>query len=168
MNPHVSGCSHHLTLSQRFLEAATSLKHQPYSENNSLYIGTLLGVYYTDNDLIYNVGGTPNQRVFESISSDLPNVKVSDMEINSYDNTLTVSTYGRGIWQTPIPAVTRPSYDLDLIRINTEIVSDFRCENIMTANFEVYNNGTSTITSFSYETILNNLSESTKQLDRKY
>ena len=143
------------------LEAATSLKHQPYSENNSLYIGTLLGVYYTDNDLIYNVGGTPNQRVFESISSDLPNVKVSDMEINSYDNTLTVSTYGRGIWQTPIPAVTRPSYDLDLIRINTEIVSDFRCENIMTANFEVYNNGTSTITSFSYETILNNLSEST-------
>ena len=141
------------------LEAATSVKHQPYSENNSLYIGTLLGVYYTDNDLIYTVGGTPNQRVFESISSDLPNVKVSDMEINAHDNILTVSTYGRGIWQTPIPAVTRPSYDLDLIRINTEIDSDYRCENNTIANFEVYNNGTSPITSFSYETILNNLSE---------
>ncbi|MDG1823941.1 MAG: T9SS type A sorting domain-containing protein [Flavobacteriaceae bacterium] len=143
------------------LEAATSLKHQPYSPNNSLYIGTLLGVYYTDDDLIYTIDDTPNQRVWESISSDLPNVKVSDMEINPYDNILTVSTYGRGIWQTPIPTITRPSIDIDLIRINTEIESDYRCDNILTANFEVYNNGTSAIASFSYEMILNDLSEGT-------
>ena len=137
------------------LEAATSLKHQPYSEKNSLYIGTLLGVYYTDNDLIYTVGQTPNQRVFESISSDLPNVKVSDMEINPYDNILTVSTYGRGIWQTPIPAVTRPNYDLDLARINSGVGSDFRCENDFQLSFDVYNNGTSSISSFTSEITLN-------------
>ena len=141
------------------LEAATSLKHQPYSENNSLYIGTLLGVYYTDNDLTYTIDGTPNQKVWESISSDLPNVKVSDMEINAHDNILTVSTYGRGIWQTPIPEVTRPSYDLDLVRINSGLGSDFRCENNFQLSFDVYNNGTSPITSFSSETTLNGLSQ---------
>ena len=141
------------------LEAATSLKHQPYSQDNSLYIGTLLGVYYTDDNLIYTIDDTPHQRVWESISSDLPNVKVSDMEINSYDNILTVSTYGRGIWQTPIPAVTRPSYDLDLINLNSQIVSEYRCENKLAANIEVYNNGTLPITSFSWEVLYNGVSE---------
>ena len=141
------------------LESATSLKHQPYSQDNSLYIGTLLGVYYTDDNLIYTIDDTPHQRVWESISSDLPNVKVSDMEINSYDNILTVSTYGRGIWQTPIPAVTRPSYDLDLINLNSQIVSEYRCENKLAANIEVYNNGTLPITSFSWEVLYNGVSE---------
>ena len=50
-----------------------SLAHQAYSENDALYLGTLLGVYYKDNTL--------NNWV--SISENLPNVKVSDMEINS-------------------------------------------------------------------------------------
>jgi hypothetical protein len=81
------------------------------------------------------------------------------MEINSYDNILTVSTYGRGIWQTPIPAVTRPSYDLDLINLNSQIVSEYRCENKLAANIEVYNNGTLPITSFSWEVLYNGVSE---------
>lgn len=131
------------------LESARTISHQQYSPDDSLYLGTILGVYYTDNE----VNG------WHSISSDLPNVKISDMEINPYDNILTVSTYGRGIWQTPIPAITRPSYDLDLIRINSGIGSDFRCDNDFQLSFEVYNNGTSSITSFSYETILNGLSQ---------
>ena len=131
------------------LEWARTISHQQYSPDDSLYLGTILGVYYTDNQ----VNG------WHSISSSLPNVKVSDMEINPYDNILTVSTYGRGIWQTPIPAVTRPSYDLDLIRISSGLGSDFRCDNDFQLSFEVYNNGTSSITSFSCETILNGLSQ---------
>ena len=71
------------------------------------------------------------------------------MEINPYDNILTVSTYGRGIWQTPIPAVTRPSHDLDLVQINSGIGSDFRCENDFQLSFDVYNNGTSSDITFS-------------------
>ena len=131
------------------LESARTISHQQYSPDDSLYLGTILGVYYTDNE----VNG------WHSISSDLPNVKVSDMEINPYDNILTVSTYGRGIWQTPIPAVTRPSYDLDLIRISSGLGSDFRCDNDFQLSFEVYNNGTSSISTFSCETILNGLSQ---------
>ena len=127
------------------LEWARTISHQQYSPDDSLYLGTILGVYYTDNQ----VNG------WHSISSNLPNVKVSDMEINPYDNILTVSTYGRGIWQTPIPAVTRPSYDLDLVQINSGVGSDFRCENDFQLSFDVYNNGTSSITTFSSETILN-------------
>ena len=131
------------------LESARTISHQQYSPDDSLYLGTILGVYYTDNE----VSG------WHSISSSLPNVKVSDMEINPNDNILTVSTYGRGIWQTPIPAVTRPSYDLDLVRINSGLGSDFRCENDFQLSFDVYNNGTSSITSFSYETTLNGISQ---------
>jgi hypothetical protein len=131
------------------LESARTISHQQYSPDDSLYLGTTLGVYYTDNQ----VNG------WHSISTNLPNVKVSDMEINPYDNILTVSTYGRGIWQTPIPAVTRPSYDLDLVRINSGIGSDFRCENDFQLSFDVYNNGTSSISTFSSETILNGQSQ---------
>ena len=131
------------------LEWARTISHQQYSPDDSLYLGTILGVYYTDNE----VSG------WHSISSSLPNVKVSDMEINPNDNILTVSTYGRGIWQTPIPAVTRPSYDLDLVRISSGLGSDFRCENDFQLSFDVYNNGTSSIASFSSETTLNGLSQ---------
>lgn len=131
------------------LEWARTISHQQYSPDDSLYLGTILGVYYTDNE----VSG------WHSISSSLPNVKISDMEINPNDNILTVSTYGRGIWQTPIPVVTRPSYDLDLIRINSGLGSDFRCENDFQLSFDVYNNGTSSIASFSSETTLNGLSQ---------
>lgn len=131
------------------LEWARTISHQQYSPDDSLYLGTILGVYYTDNQ----VNG------WHSISSSLPNVKVSDMEINPYDNILTVSTYGRGIWQTPIPAVTRPNYDLDLVKISSGIGSDFRCENDFKLSFDVYNNGTSSISTFSSETILNGQSQ---------
>jgi hypothetical protein len=131
------------------LESARTISHQQYSPDDSLYLGTILGVYYTDKE----VNG------WHSISGSLPNVKVSDMEINPYDNILTVSTYGRGIWQTPIPAVTRPSYDLDLVRINSGLGSDFRCENDFQLSFDVYNNGTSSLSTFSSETILNGQSQ---------
>ena len=133
---------------QTGLESATSLKLQQYSQEKSLYLGTILGVYYSDNDI----------NGWHSISNDLPNVKITDVEINSNDNILTVSTYGRGIWQTPIPTVTRPSIDIDLIRINTEVESDYRCDNKLIGNFEVFNNGASPITSFSYEITINDVS----------
>lgn len=130
------------------LESARAISHQQFSSNDSLYLGTVLGMYYTDNE----VDG------WHSISSGLPNVKVSDIEINPNDNMLTVSTYGRGIWQTPIPPVTRPSYDLDLIDLK-QIVSDYRCQNDLNASIQVYNSGTSPINSFSYESLLNDISQ---------
>lgn len=54
-----------------------------------LFLGTELGVYYKKNDENWmRLGDT-----------DMPNVIITDLEINYTTNTLVVSTYGRGLWQ---------------------------------------------------------------------
>ncbi len=120
------------------------LKHQPYSDHDALYLGTTLGVYYYDNE----VGS------WTSISQDLPNVEVSDIEINVNDHTLTASTYGRGVWQTPIPQVNLPQIDLDLLTLDIGN-SDYNCDDTISPFIRVYNNGTQNITEFTVETLLN-------------
>ncbi|WP_196886235.1 T9SS type A sorting domain-containing protein [Aureivirga sp. CE67] len=67
------------------------------STNDAIYVGLDVGVYYTDSDLNdwipYNNG--------------LPNLEVTELEIY-YDQTcegkdmLRASTYGRGLWETPL------------------------------------------------------------------
>lgn len=58
---------------------------------DGLYLGMDYGVYYIDNQFtewnLFNTG--------------LPNVRVTELEINYADNNLYVSTYGRGIWKSP-------------------------------------------------------------------
>ncbi|MBS1536455.1 MAG: T9SS type A sorting domain-containing protein [Bacteroidetes bacterium] len=61
-------------------------------QNNSpdrLYVGTEAGVYYRDNDL--------NQ--WQQYNDGLPNVIVSDLQINYTANKLLAGTYGRGVWE---------------------------------------------------------------------
>ena len=128
-------------------ENHTVLKHHPYSDHDALYLGTLLGVYYYD-DLEAN---------WTSISQGLPNVKVSDIEINVNDHTLTASTYGRGVWQTPIPEVSLPDLDVDLLSIDVGI-SDYDCNGQVLPSLRVFNNGTQNITDFVVETQLNGTS----------
>ena len=129
-------------------EANRSLVHQPYSDNDALYLGTLLGVYYKDNSL--------NDWI--SISQNLPNVKVSDMEINSNDNILTISTYGRGIWQTPIPEVNKPTFDLDLVDLKLNVNDSFySCDNNANYQLKIYNNGTQTVNNFTYAQEINGI-----------
>jgi hypothetical protein len=70
------------------------IKHQGNTINNPLYVGTSLGVYYFDDSVS---SWTP-------FDTNLPNVKVTDMEINYVDKNITVSTYGRGVWRTPLPS----------------------------------------------------------------
>lgn len=57
-----------------------------------LYVGTDLGVFYTD----VNIDG------WVAYNSGLPNVIVRDLEINYVDNKLKAGTYGRGIWETDL------------------------------------------------------------------
>ena len=129
-------------------EANRSLVHQPYSDNDALYLGTLLGVYYKDNSL--------NDWI--SISQNLPNVKVSDMEINSNDNILTISTYSRGIWQTPIPEVNKPTFDLDLVDLKLNVNDSFySCDNNANYQLKIYNNGTQTVNNFTYAQEINGI-----------
>ncbi|MBP9793477.1 MAG: T9SS type A sorting domain-containing protein, partial [Flavobacterium sp.] len=71
------------------------IKHQALNTNNPLYVGTNLGVYYIDDSMT----------TWQAFETNLPNVKVTDLEINYVDNNITAATFGRGVWQSPLPAV---------------------------------------------------------------
>ena len=64
--------------------------------NNTLYVGTTLGVYHKDDTM----------SSWLPFDTGLPNVAVTDLEINYVDNNLTAATYGRGIWRTSLGATT--------------------------------------------------------------
>ena len=60
-----------------------------YSKD-ALYLGTDKGVYYRDASMTY----------WEPYSTGLPSIQITQMEINYKENTLRVSTFGRGIWKS--------------------------------------------------------------------
>lgn len=70
------------------------IKHQGNNTNNPLFVGTNLGVYYKDDTLT----------TWTPFETGLPNVQVSDLEINLIDYNITASTFGRGVWRSPLPA----------------------------------------------------------------
>lgn len=70
---------------------ANSVVAQPDSPNG-VYLGTDLGVFYRDD---YMAG-------WEPYGSALPNVVVSELEINTAAGKLRAATYGRGIWQADL------------------------------------------------------------------
>jgi PKD repeat protein len=59
---------------------------------NPLYVGMDVGVYYIDNNL----------SEWESYMDELPNVIVSELEINFDSQLIRAGTYGRGLWETSI------------------------------------------------------------------
>lgn len=59
--------------------------------NGGIYVGTDIGVYYTDADL-----GSWIQYM-----NNLPNVIVNDLEIHEATNVIRAGTYGRGVWESP-------------------------------------------------------------------
>ncbi len=67
---------------------------------NGVYVGTDVGVYYTDDSL-----GT-----WISFNNGLPNVDVNELEIHYPSGKLRAATYGRGLWETNLynPASTAP------------------------------------------------------------
>lgn len=57
-----------------------------------LYVGMNYGVFYID---------TSNALAdWQSFSNNLPNVEISELEINTANNKLYAGTYGRGLWRT--------------------------------------------------------------------
>jgi hypothetical protein len=71
------------------------IKHQGNNANNPLFVGTNLGVYYKDDTLT----------TWTAFETGLPNVQVSDLDINLIDNNITASTFGRGVWRSPLPVI---------------------------------------------------------------
>ena len=87
-------------------QAFLSIIHQPRDLLNSIYIGTSLGVYRTNDELI-------SQGLWEDFSNNLPNTAVSDLEISVKDKIIAASTYGRGVFTSPIK-VEIADYDISL------------------------------------------------------
>lgn len=109
--------------------------HQGRNTDNPLYVGTSLGVYYKDDSMA----------TWQAFDTNLPNVSVTDLEINLEDNKIIAATYGRGIWQSDIP-VQIPSTDVKFISVNSP-TSSINCGTSVTPQIVVKNGGTSAITS---------------------
>jgi photosystem II stability/assembly factor-like uncharacterized protein len=89
-------------------ENKLTIKHHSRSGNNTIYLGTTLGVYsYND-----------TSNAWEVFDNNLPNVAVRDLEINEKDSKLYAGTYGRGVFITNIPRII-PPVDVRLVAISS-------------------------------------------------
>ncbi len=70
----------------------------------SIYLGTGYGVFYTDNELMQHQGDE-----WQFMGTGLPHVSISGLELNYPSNTLRAATFGRGIWEMPLPCPTSDS-----------------------------------------------------------
>lgn len=118
--------------------------HQGRNTDNPLYVGTSLGVYYRDDTMTQ----------FEPFDTNLPNVSVTDLEINLEDSKIIASTYGRGVWQSSIPVVV-PSDDIKLVGITSPTYEAISCDGQIAPQIYVKNNGTNTISTSTINYTLN-------------
>ncbi|MEJ1224117.1 thrombospondin type 3 repeat-containing protein [Sediminicola sp. 1XM1-17] len=114
-------------------QAFFSLAHQGRNTDNPIYLGTSLGVYRLDDTLTE----------WEDYFTGLPSTAVSDLDISLDDEVITASTYGRGVWQSPIP-IKVPENDLRLISL-TPKENAVLCGEII-PEIAVENKGTNAIT----------------------
>jgi len=61
--------------------------------NDGLYVGMNYGVFYID---------TTFPGDWQPFSNNLPNVRVSELEVNTANNKLYAGTYGRGLWKSDL------------------------------------------------------------------
>jgi photosystem II stability/assembly factor-like uncharacterized protein len=113
------------------------IRYLMFSPNNSLYLGSDLGVYYRDDT-------TNGWQIF---SADLPNTLVYDLEINYDQGLLVAGTHGRGVWETPI-TVYLPAKDAKLKAITGNSGHLLECNGEPNIKFVVENKGTETIHQF--------------------
>lgn len=80
-----------------------AIMHQTGTENNTVYVATDRGVFYTHDDLAD----------WEPLGNNLPNVIITDLAIQYETNKILAATFGRGVWMTdlaePVVAVAGPN-----------------------------------------------------------
>lgn len=114
--------------------------HQGRNATNPLFVGTSLGVYYKDD--------TMSQ--WQPFDSGLPNVSVTDLEINLEDHKIIAATYGRGIWQAAIE-VEVPQNDLKVIEIMNLSSTNIECTNsLVSPQINVKNSGATLINNVTF------------------
>ena len=128
-----AGPEEDITLNLPSDQAYFAIAHQGRHTDNPIFVGTSLGVYRLDDNLTE----------WEDYFTNLPSVVVSDIEISLDDELITASTYGRGVWQSPIP-IQVPDNDVRLVTISPE-ENAVLCGEII-PQLEVENNGINNIT----------------------
>jgi len=81
---------------------------------NDVYVGTDIGVFYSETG-----GGN-----WQNYDLNLPNVIVSELEINNISGKIRAATYGRGLWESP----------LNKIKTSVAVISPNGGENIISGN----------------------------------
>lgn len=74
---------------------ANVIRYWEGSGDDGLFVGTDVGVYYRNR----------NMAEWRRISCELPNVLVSDLEINNRSQKLRAATRGMGVWETSLAAI---------------------------------------------------------------
>ncbi len=69
-----------------------------YPTNETLFLGTDIGVFYKDSSMTD----------WEIFNQGLPNVIVTELEYHISSNKLFAGTYGRGVWVTSLPPTSAP------------------------------------------------------------
>ncbi|APG66135.1 hypothetical protein LPB136_12475 [Tenacibaculum todarodis] len=116
-------------------ESKLIVKHHERSGNNTIYVGTALGVYFINDDLA----------VWETFDTGLPNTQIIDLAINEEDSKLIAATYGRGIFISDMPRQL-PNNDVRLVSINNPI-NGISCEESIIPEIKIKNQGVNTINS---------------------
>lgn len=78
------------------------------SNNDGLYLGMNYGVFYINNTF----------SEWQPFSNNLPNVIISELEINSADNKIYAGTYGRGLWSSDLFDETLSVEDFEMNTIS--------------------------------------------------
>ena len=80
---------------------ANCIALHPGSSNGGLYVGTDIGVFYYDTSI----------NTYVMYSSMLPNVIVTELEVQVATNKIRAATYGRGLWECDLYSVptTKPT-----------------------------------------------------------
>ncbi|WP_343487865.1 thrombospondin type 3 repeat-containing protein [Allomuricauda sp. d1] len=133
-------------------QAYFAIAHQARNTNNPIYVGTSLGVYRLDDTLTE----------WEQYSTNLPSVAVGDIEISPDDGLLVASTYGRGVWQTPIP-IEIPQSDIKITQLTPNSSSVVCGEVIPTVTVE--NSGINSISQVEVMYTINQGAQQTVNFD---
>lgn len=115
---------------------ANCIAYLPNVPANPIYVGTDLGVWYTDDALGYWV----------QFNNGLPNVIVNDLKIQTSAGLLRAGTYGRGLWSTPlyittdVPVITSNNHPVKIYPNPTsgEVYIDLPSSNI-NSDISVFN-----------------------------
>ncbi|MEI6748113.1 MAG: hypothetical protein WCM93_03035, partial [Bacteroidota bacterium] len=83
---------------KKFNPSVTQIVHKAGSDDG-LFIGTDVGVFYTDNSLDHWV----------DFNNGLPGTTVTSIRIDDVNHNLTAGTFGRGVWETSLSCMHDPN-----------------------------------------------------------